>query len=92
MGGLAAKLLAEVLQIIKPRQAAEAVFTPSCQYHPACSAEFGNLLLYKDDRFHVAVLHGAPRLRAWQREPASAGARPSAFRSPVSRHQVVIST
>ncbi len=66
--------MAEVLQIIKtsPGELEPVFHTILSNAIRLCSAEFGNLFLYKDDRFHVAVLHGAPPAyeEAWQREPA----------------------
>jgi GAF domain-containing protein len=66
--------MAEVLQVIKtsPGELEPVFHTILSNAIRLCSAEFGNLFLYKDDRFHVAVLHGAPPAyeEAWQREPA----------------------
>ena len=66
--------MAEVLQVIKtsPGELEPVFRTILSNAIRLCSAEFGNLFLYKDDRFHVAVLHGAPPAyeEAWQREPA----------------------
>ena len=66
--------MAEVLQVIKtsPGELEPVFHTILSDAIRLCSAEFGNLFLYKDDRFHVAVLHGAPPAyeEAWQREPA----------------------
>jgi PAS domain S-box-containing protein len=94
--------MAEVLQVIKtsPGELEPVFHTILSNAIRLCSAEFGNLFLYKDDRFHVGVLHGAPPAyeEAWQREPAMSVrdhphvplARLAATRQVVHIHDVAV--